>query len=158
MNIISESRPVDGVAGRQSSGRRRDIAVRRHGAWAAAIGCIVALLALDGCAPPTEVVDLRNAPWATQDAMLRIMVLPLGAPAPYGVGSISPISGYGCASTSEAASGAAIRQIRVKAMGLHATAVVDVLVGPADSGICFGGYNMIANGIAVGPRAIPSAY
>jgi hypothetical protein len=90
--------------------------------------------------------------------MLQVRVLPLGMPAPPDAGSISPISGYGCGQTSEAASDAAVRQIRVKALRLHATAVVDVLIGPADAGVCLGGYKMVATGIAAGPRGIPPTY
>jgi hypothetical protein len=118
---------------------------------------IIALSALVGCAAPTDVIDLRTAPQMTQDAMLQVKILPLGMPAPAGAGSVSPVAGYGCASTTEAASEAAVRQLRVKALRLHATAVADVLIGPAEGVICVG-YNMIASGIAVAPRGLPSSY
>ncbi len=118
----------------------------------------VLLLAAGGCGAPTEVVDLRNAPQATRDAMQRMDIAPLGTPAPPGTGSIGPVSGYACAQTSEEAGVAAVQQIRVKAIALHATAVVDVLIEPEGTGICLGGYNMIARGIAVGPRGVPSSY
>jgi hypothetical protein len=119
---------------------------------------LLAMLALAGCSPPTEVIDLHYAPKATQDAMQRVSIVPLGAPGPAVVGSIGPISGYGCAQTPEAASVAAVQQIRVKAMAQHATAVVDVLIEPDGLGVCPGGRNMIARGIAVGPRGVPSSY
>lgn len=117
----------------------------------------VVLLGLSRCAP-TEVIDLRNAPQATRDAMLRVSVLPLGKPAPPGVGSIGPIVGYGCASTTEAAERDAVEQLQAKALAMHATAVVDVLVAPEGTGLCFGGQNMVARGIAVGPRGVPPSY
>jgi hypothetical protein len=119
---------------------------------------LVALLAFGGCSPPTEVVDLHYAPKATTDAMQRVSILPLGRPGPAGAGSIGPIEGYGCGPTPEDASVAAEQQIRVKAMAKHATAVVDVLIEPDGLGVCPGGHNMIARGIAVGPRGVPSSY
>lgn len=117
-----------------------------------------ALLAFGGCSPPTEVVDLHNAPVATMDAMQRVAIVPLGRPGPAVAGSIGPISGYGCGQTPEAARLAAEQQIRVKAMAQHATAVVNVLYEPDGVGACLGGHNIIAHGIAVGPRGIPSSY
>jgi small neutral amino acid transporter SnatA (MarC family) len=144
MKITTESLAIDGATG-----------VRWRGSQAVAL---VVFLAFAGCTPPTEVVDLHNAPQATIDAMQRVNVVPLGTPGPAGAGSIATVSGYGCAQTAEAAGLAAIQQIRVKAMALHATAVVDVLVEPEGAGVCFGGYNMIARGIAVAPRGIPSSY
>ncbi len=119
---------------------------------------LVALLAIAGCGPQTEVVDLRAAPKATTEAMQRVRIVPLGARGPAVAGSIGPISGYGCGQTPEAASLAAEQQIRVKALAQHATAVVDVLIEPDGLGVCMGGHNMIARGIAVGPRGIPSSY
>jgi len=119
---------------------------------------VVALLAMAGCTPPTEVVDLRAAPQATKDAMLQVKILPLGTPAPAGAGSVGPISGYGCAPTTEAASTEAVRQLQVKALRLRAVAVIDVLIGPADNTLCLGGQNVIASGIAVAPRGISPSY
>jgi len=120
---------------------------------------LMALLAFAGCSPPTEVVDLHYAPKATTDAMQHVSIVPLGRPGPAGAGSIGPIEGYGCGPTPEDASIAAEQQIRVKAMAKHATAVVDVLIEPDGLGVCpSGGHNMIARGIAVGPRGVPFSY
>jgi hypothetical protein len=128
---------------------------RRRGATAIAL---LALLAFAGCSPPTEVVDLHFAPPATKEAMQRVNIVPLGLRGPPVVGSIGPISGYGCAPTPEAARLAAEDQIRVKAMAQHATAVLDVLFEPDGLGVCTGGHNILARGIAVGPRGIPPSY
>jgi hypothetical protein len=119
---------------------------------------LLALLALEGCSPPTEVVDLHEAPKATTDAMRYVNIVPLGRPGPVGAGSIGPISGYGCGQTPEQARLAAEQQIRVKAMAQHATAVINVLYEPDGIGACLGGHNILAHGIAVGPRGIPSSY
>jgi hypothetical protein len=127
----------------------------RNGATAMAL---VTLLAFTGCGPTTEVVDLRYAPKTTTGAMQRVNIVPLGRPGPAVSGSIGPIDGYGCGPTPEAASVAAEQQIRVKAMARHATAVVDVLIEQDGLGVCPGGHNMMARGIAVGPRGIPSSY
>jgi hypothetical protein len=104
------------------------------------------------------VVDLRYAPSLTTDAMQRVLIVPLGRRGPAVAGAIGPIEGYGCGPTPEEASVAAEQQIRVKALAKHATAVVDVLIEPEGLGVCPGGHNMIARGIAVGPRGIPSSY
>lgn len=116
------------------------------------------LLAVAGCSPPTEVVDVRDAPLATREAMRRINIVPVGMRGPPAVGSIGPISGYGCAQTPEAARFAAEDQIRFKALAQHATAVVDVLFEPDGLGLCTNGHIIIAHGIAVGPRGIPLSY
>jgi hypothetical protein len=144
MKIVTESSRADSVTD-----------VRRLSIMAMAL---VGLLAFAGCSPPTEVLDLRNAPQATQDALQRVRIVPLGVPGPAVAGSIGPVSGYGCAPTPEAASVAAEQQIRAKAITQRATAVIDVLIEPDGTGICLNGYNMIARGIAVGPRGIPSSY
>ena len=119
---------------------------------------LTALLAFAGCSPPTEVIDLHYAPQVTKEAMQRVNIVPLGLRGPVVAGSIGPVSGYGCAPTPEAAKVAAEEQIRVKAMAQHATAVVDVLFEPDGMGVCAGGHNMLAHGIAVGPRGVPSSY
>src|ERR1019366_2899351 len=142
MQMMNESTAING-----------GIRLCRAGATALAL---VALLAFGGCSPPTEVVDLRYAPKMTTDAMQRVSIVPLGRLGPPVTGSIGPIDGYGCGPTPEAASVAAEQQIRVKAMARHATAVVDVLIEPDGLGVCPGGHNMMARGIAVGPRGIPS--
>jgi hypothetical protein len=144
MEIMTESPNIDAA-----------LDVRRRSVTAMAL---VALLAFAGCSPPTEVLDLHNAPQATQAAMQRVSIVPLGAPGPAVAGSIGPVSGYGCAPTPEAASVAAEQQIRAKALAQRATAVIDVLIEPDGNGVCLGGHNMIARGIAVGPRGIPSSY
>jgi hypothetical protein len=118
---------------------------------------LVTLLALSRCSP-TEVVDLRYAPKPTTDAMQRVSIVPLGRPGPAVGGSIGPIEGYGCGPTPQDASVAAEQQMRVKALARHATAVVDVMIEPDGLGVCAGGHNMMARGIAVGPRGIPSTY
>jgi hypothetical protein len=122
-----------------------------------AVLLILSCLVCDGCAPSTDVLDMRTAPQVTKDAMLHVKVLPLGMAAPAGVGSISPVLGYACAPNSETAGSEAVEQLQAKALRLHADAVVDVMVGPADEGICLG-EGMIARGMAVGSRALPSAY
>lgn len=119
---------------------------------------LLALLAVAGCSPPTEVVDLHYAPLVTKEAMQRVNIVPLGLRGPAVAGSIGPIFGYGCAPTPEAAKIAAEEQLRIKAMAQHATAVVDVLFEPDGLGVCAGGQNMLARGIAVGPRGVPSSY
>jgi hypothetical protein len=156
--MITKSLSKHVTPAQRSPARRWNTGVRSCGAKATAIGHIIALLALGGCTPPTEVIDLRNVPQATQDAMLQVRILPLGMPAPPGVGSIGPVTGYGCAQTPEDARSDAVRQLQVKAMGLHATAVVDVLIGPGGATSCVAGFGMIASGVAVGPRGIPSSY
>jgi hypothetical protein len=136
----------------------RDGVVRRRGAGLTAAGLIVGLITLAGCEPPTEVIDLRDMPAGTRDAMLQMRVLPLGTALPEGVGSIGAIAGYGCGQTSDAASLAAVQQLQVKALRMHATAVADVLIRPAGIGPCMFPYSALAKGIAVAPRGIPSSY
>jgi hypothetical protein len=121
-------------------------------------GLVMALALLGGCEPQTDVVDLRDAPQSTRDAMLRVKILPLGTPAPANVGAIGSVSGLGCGQSSVAAGGEAVEQLRVKALRMHATSVMDVVIGPADMGSCMGSSGAIANGIAIGPRGIPSSY
>jgi hypothetical protein len=123
-----------------------------------AAGLVVALALLGGCEPQTDVVDLRDAPQSTRDAMLRVQILPLGTPAPTNVGAIGAVSGLGCGQSSVAAGGAAVEQLRVKALRMRATGVMDVVIGPSDMGSCMGSSGAIANGIAIGPRGIPSSY
>jgi hypothetical protein len=119
----------------------------------------VVVAALVGCAPPTEVVDLSRAPQATLDAMVHVPVLPLGVPAPPGVGSVGPISAYGCGQSTTAASSDAVQQLLVKALRMQATAVVDVLIGPGGIiGPCQLGYNATASGIAVAARGVPPTW
>lgn len=116
------------------------------------------LATLGGCNPPTTVVDVANAPQLTRDAMLNVMVLPLGMQTPPGVGSVGPLSGFGCGATPVDASGAAVEQLRIKALEMRATGVVDVMIATSTSAPCQGGYGMVANGIAVAPRAMPPTW
>jgi hypothetical protein len=134
------------------------IAMAQRAGKLSAVAALVALAALGGCEQPIETVDLRTAPQATWDAMLKIKVIPLGSPTPSGTGAIGPVSGVGCAQASVDASGQAVEQLRVKALRLHATAVTDVLIEPGSAFTCPGNYVSVANGMAVGPRAIPSSY
>jgi uncharacterized protein YbjQ (UPF0145 family) len=90
--------------------------------------------------------------------MLHVQILPLGLPAPPGVGSVGPISAYGCGPSKSAAASDAIQQLQAKALRMHATAVVDVLIGPGGIGPCAAGYSATANGIAVAARGIPPTY
>jgi hypothetical protein len=124
-------------------------------AWLAvclAVGC------LTGCAPPTDVVDLRNTPQATWDAMLQVQILPIGMPAPGYVGSVGPVAGFGCGPTPVAASGDAVNQLRIKALRMRATAIMDVVIQSGPTGTCFGGHTALANGTAVAHRGLSDAY
>ena len=116
--------------------------------WLAA-RVLVALAALTACAAPTEVIDLSMTPQATWDAMLRVPVVPLGVPGPSGVGSVSPIFGYGCGSSASGAATDAVQQLQIKALRMQATAVMDVLIAPAGIGPCSAGYSATASGTAV---------
>lgn len=120
------------------------------------IACIMVILT--GCTAPTEVIDLQNAPEATRDAMLRIRVLPLGMPAPPDAGSIGPVSGYGCGSSSAEAASYAVQQLQAKALRMQATAIADVLFSSGGLGPCQLGNSVVASGIAVGPRGVPPTY
>ena len=118
--------------------------------------CLLALLS--GCAPPTDVVDLSQAPQVMQDAMLHVPILPLGAPLPLYAGSVGPVSAYGCGYSPADATGAAVLQLQAKALRMQATAVVDVLFAPGGIGPCQLGYSTSASGIAVAARAVPPTY
>jgi hypothetical protein len=131
---------------------------RRLSTRTLAVGLLAGMTLLGGCEPPVEVIDLRAAPQATRDAMLRVKILPLGAPAPLDVGSIGPVEGIGCGQNSVDAGTMAVEQLRVKALSVHATAVTDVVVGKAEFGTCMGRAGATATGVAVGPRGIPSSY
>jgi hypothetical protein len=134
--------------------------LRRHAARLIAIGLILELGALAGCSAPTDVVDLRDVAPATQVAMRRMPILPLGIPAPADVGSIGPIAGYGCGQTSDAANQDAVQQLQIKALQIRATAVTDVVIQPAGivSGPCMMSFRVMAKGLAMAPRGIPSSY
>jgi len=118
--------------------------------------CVMAILA--GCAPPTDVIDLRQAPQATRDAMLHVQILPLGTPAPPGVGSVGPVSAYGCGPSPADAASDAVQQLQAKALRMQATAVISVLFGPGGLGPCQLGYSVTASGIAAAARGVPPTY
>jgi hypothetical protein len=116
-----------------------------------ATGLAVWMLALTGCSPPTEVVDLQDVPPITQYSMARVPVLPPGLPPLGEVGTIGPIEGFGCARTREDANREAVRQLQMKALQWQATAVTNVLMDPTTSLACSQAYSVIARGIAVAP-------
>ncbi len=123
--------------------------VRFSGSRATLIGLVILVAALAGCAPPTEVVDLQAVPQATRDAMLQVPILPLGIAAPVGVTWFGQIEGYGCGNTPVAASDAAVQQLQIKALMVHAVAVVNVLMQPAGGFACNAPYGAIATGTTV---------
>jgi len=125
---------------------------------AAGIGLALAVASLAGCAAPTDVIDMSEVPQATRDGMVQVQIVPLGGQAPGDVGTIGPLSGYGCGSTSVEASSNAVQQLQIKALRLRATAVTQVQIGPYSSIACYLQYSALATGIAVGPRAIPPTY
>jgi hypothetical protein len=116
-----------------------------------AIGLAVWMLAVTGCSPPTEVVDLQDVPPITQYSMARVPVLPPGLPPLGEVGTIGPIEGFGCGRTREDANREAVRQLQMKALQWQATAVTNVLMDPTTSLACTQAYSVIARGIAVAP-------
>ena len=124
----------------------------------ALLGAALGAVALGGCNPPTTIIDVANAPQLTRDAMLNVFILPLGMETPPGVGSVGPISGFGCGATPVDASGAAVEQLRIKALEMRATGVVGVMIASSTTSPCQGGYGMLANGIAVAPRAMPPTW
>jgi hypothetical protein len=136
----------------------RSMGFRQNRGRSLATCLVLGMVVLGGCDPPPEVIDLQTAPQATRDAMLRVKILPLGTPAPADAGAIGPVTGLGCGQVSVDAATQAVEQLRVKAMRMHATAVMDVIIGPADFGSCMGHAGATANGIAIGPRGIPSSY
>lgn len=118
--------------------------------------CLLAILG--GCAPPTDVIDLQKLPQATRDAMLNVPILPLGLPTPPGVGSVGPVSAYGCGPSPSDAGSDAVQQLQAKALRMQATAVVNVLFSSGGIGPCQLGYSTIASGVAVSARGIPPTY
>jgi hypothetical protein len=138
----------------------RDVSLDLHSCMNLAMSrpaiCLLAILA--GCAPPTDVIDLHQAPQATRDAMLHVGILPLGTPAPPGVGSVGPVSAYGCGPSPADAASDAVQQLQAKALRMQATAVIDVLFGPGGIGPCQLGYSATASGIAASPRGVPPTY
>ena len=117
------------------------------------------VLALSACAqPPTEVVDMTNVPELTRDAMVQVRVLPLGVSVPMYAGSIGPVSGFGCAANPADATADAIQQIKIKALQMRATAVIDVSISSAAGTACSYGFGAHAAGIAVAARGVPSSF
>jgi len=123
--------------------------LRSRGRCAMVIGLVILVGSLAACAPPTEVVDLRDVPQATRDAMVQLPVLPLGIAIPAGVTWFGQIDGYGCGSNPTEAANAAVQQLQIKALMIHATAVVNVLMQPADGFTCNAYYGAIATGTTV---------
>jgi hypothetical protein len=122
-------------------------------------GSWVLLLGLAACASqPVNVIDLSAAPQNTLNAMLHVPVLPLGMPSPQGVGSVGPITGYGCNVSGSAAATDAVQQLRAKALLLQATAVTDVLITQTGGSGCSAGHAVTASGIAVAARGIPPTW
>jgi len=130
---------------------------RRRPGRAVGIALACALASLAGCAPPTDVIDTSLLPQANKDAMVQVQIVPLGAAAPGDVGTIGPIAGYGCGSTSVEATSNAVEQLQLKALRLRATAVTQVLIQPSASISCLQN-SALARGIAVAPSAIPPTY
>lgn len=126
-----------------------DRVLRSGGRCATAAGLAILVATLAGCAPPTDVVDLRAVPQATRDAMLQVPILPLGVTVPAGVTWFSQIEGYGCGNTPVDATNAAVEQLQIKALVVHAAAVVNVLMQPADGFACNAPYGAIATGTTV---------
>ena len=135
-----------------------DQGLRLRGTYAAVIGLVILAVTLAGCAPPTDVVDLRDVPQVTRDAMVQMPILPLGVPAPFGVVWLGQVEGYGCGNSPVAASDAAIQQLQIKALMVHAGAVVNVLMQPTDGLACNAPYGSIATGTAVPQKIVPSGY
>ena len=133
-------------------------AVRQRAPCPMAVGLIIGVVALGGCTPPTDVVDLRAVPADTRYAMQHMPVMPVGLPGPVNAGSIGPIAGYGCGQTSDAASFDAVQQLQIKALRMRATAVTDVVIQPDGVGPCLMAYSAIAKGLAMAPRGIPPTY
>ncbi len=116
------------------------------------------LTAFTGCAPQIEVVDLRDVPQPTREAMTRMPIVPLGGPSPPGVGSLGPVEAYGCGQSPSVATANAVQQLQIKALQMHATAVVDVLFDQGGGNGSCQGNGTTANGIGVAPRGIPPSY
>lgn len=127
--------------------------------WTRRAGAAAFVLALAACAqPPAEVVDMTNVPELTRDAMVQVRVLPLGVSAPMYAGSVGPVSGFGCAANPADAAADAIQQLKIKALQMRATAVIDVSISTAGGTACANGYGAHAAGIAVAARGVPSTF
>jgi len=133
-------------------------AMRRRAPCLISVGLVMGVVALGGCSPPTDVVDLRTMPADTRYAMQQMPVMAIGVATPVDAGSIGPIAGYGCGQTSDAASLDAVHQLQIKALRMRATAVTDVVIQPDGIGPCLMAYSVIAKGLAMAPRGIPPTY
>jgi hypothetical protein len=141
------SRQVGKASSRPSGAS--DQVPRSSNTCATGIGLVILAATLAGCAPPTDVIDLRDVPQVTRDAMLQMPILPLGIAAPAGVVWFGQVEGYGCGNTPVDASSAAIQQLQIKALMVHAAAVVNVLMQPTDGFSCNLPYGAIATGTTV---------
>lgn len=119
---------------------------------------LAAAILLARCAPPTGVVDVAALGPATQLAMQRVPVSGPGQRISGELGSVGPVSGYGCGTSPAAARASALQQLRIKTLQLRATAVENAVTEPASAVLCSGSYAVIAHGIAVAPRGVPPTY
>jgi hypothetical protein len=127
--------------------------------WSRRVVSTAFVLVLAACAqPPTDVVDMTNVPELTRDAMVQVRVLPLGVSLPMYAGSVGPVSGFGCAANPADATADAIQQLKIKALQMRATAVIDVAISSAGGTACNYGYGAHAAGIAVAARGVPSTF
>ncbi len=113
----------------------------------------LALALPGGCAPPTQVIDLRDVSPAERVVIADMPIVPLGVAPPQGLGSVAPVTGFGCGNSRKAAHDRAVQQLRIKALQLRATTVIDVLVQPSDSHVCLFDYGALAHGVAAAPWA-----
>ena len=124
-----------------------------------------------GCAgerfavPQISVVELVRASDTSEhrieqisDTAVQVRVLPLGVSVPMYAGSVGPVSGFGCAANPADATADAIQQIKIKALQMRATAVIDVSISSAAGTACSYGFGAHAAGIAVAARGVPSTF
>ena len=124
-----------------------------------------------GCAgerfavPQISVVELVRASDTSEhrieqisDTAVQVRVLPLGVSVPMYAGSVGPVSGFGCAANPADATADAIQQIKIKALQMRATAVIDVSISSAAGTACSYGFGAHAAGIAVAARGVPSSF
>lgn len=111
--------------------------------------------AVAACSPPASVVNLSDLSPDERRSVGEVPVVPLGTPTPTELGEVSPIVGYACADSRVAAHAGALQQLRVKALQLRASIVLDVLVEPAGGWVCPFDYGAVAHGIAAAFWAVP---
>ncbi len=147
MSRATVSRQVENASSRLGGACDQFLCLR--GRYSTAIGLVLLAATLSGCAPPTEVVDLQDVPQVTRDAMVQMPILPLGVAVPAGVTWFGQVEGYGCGSNPAEATSAAVQQLQIKALTVHAAAVVNVLLQPAGGVACNAPYGAIATGTIV---------